>query len=73
MSKPFNKGKALEIYRTMIEYQAETGFNMCYREIAEKLKYKSYSWVYPYMNWLKVNGYVKTKGKQAHAFPQEAK
>lgn len=69
--RPFNKQTYMLVYRTMIEYQKETGFNMTYREIAGNLGYKSYSWLYPKIKWLKENGYVKTKGKQVHAIPRE--
>jgi SOS-response transcriptional repressor LexA len=57
------------VYRTMIEYQHETGFNMTIREIAEKLNYKSYSWVSYYIKWLTANGYTKQHGKQIQAIP----
>ena len=73
MSRPFNKAKALDIYRVMIEYQQKEDFSLTTREIAELMGYKSYSWVTPYIKWLTANGYVKHKGKQFRAIPQEDK
>jgi SOS-response transcriptional repressor LexA len=71
MSRPFNRTLAMLVYRTMIELQKETDFNPTYREIAIRLNYKSYSWLHYYIDWLKANGYVKARGKQLHAIPQE--
>ena len=70
MSRPFNKELAMRVYRTMVEYQHETGFNMTTREIADKLGYSSWSWVHYYTTWLVAQGYVKQHGKQLQAIPQ---
>ena len=71
MSRPFNHTLAMLVYRTMIEFQKETDFNPTYRDIATKLGYSTHSWLLYYINWLKANGYVKSRGKQLHANPKE--
>jgi SOS-response transcriptional repressor LexA len=70
MSRPFNKELSLRVYQTMIEYQHETGFNMTIREIADKMGYKSYSWVHYYIRHLVADGKVKQHGKQIRAISQ---
>jgi len=73
MKRVIKKDKAMQIYRLMIEYQQKEGFSMTTREIADELKLKSNSDMSPHFRWLEENGYVKSKGKQYRAIPQEDK
>ena len=73
MSRPINRQTSMKIYQTMIEFQNETDFSITYRELASRMGYTSYFWIFPHMNWLLENGYVKVWGKQTRAIPKEDK
>ena len=68
--RKMNKDRAMEIYRTMTEYQHAEGFSMTTREIANKIGLKSNSDVSIYIRWLVENGYAKQRGNQSRAIPQ---
>ena len=68
--RKMNKDRAMEIYRTMTEYQHAEGFSMTTREIANKIGLKSNSDVSVYIRWLVENGYAKQRGNQSRAIPQ---
>jgi len=68
--RKMNKDRAMEIYRTMTEFQHAEGFSMTTREIANKIGLKSNSDVSVYIRWLVENGYAKQRGNQSRAIPQ---
>jgi len=68
--RKMNKDRAMEIYRTMTEYQHAEGFSMTTRDIADKIGLKSNSDVSVYIRWLVENGYAKQRGNQSRAIPQ---
>ena len=71
MARKFNKINAIRVYQAMIEFQHETDFSITTRELADRLGYASNSCVHPYLKWLVANGYVKTRGKQMRAIPNQ--
>lgn len=71
MTRTFDEEKAMTVYRTMIEYQLNTGFNMTMREIADAVGYNSTSTAHHYVSWLVQQGMAEVKGRQVRAIKQD--